>query len=211
MKKQQGGFTLIELMIVVAIIGILSAVALPAYQDYTSRGRVTEGINLAKSVQTLVADNANSANPLVRGGYAAGFQETAGVGAALTRCALAAAGWCTQNVGDDGATPGSSDNVNSISVHSDTGVVAVVFSQRVSDAATGNALVFVPAANTVAFSAAGGIRPAGSTIWSCVSADKQALGAGVGSGLSAGAFANIATPGGQGLLPGNLAPANCRG
>lgn len=59
MKQQmQKGFTLIELMIVVAIIGILAAVAIPAYQDYTIRARVTEGLNLASSAKLAVAENA---------------------------------------------------------------------------------------------------------------------------------------------------------
>jgi type IV pilus assembly protein PilA len=56
MKKIQQGFTLIELMIVVAIIGILAAIAIPAYQDYTIRSQVTEGLNLAGAVKTAVAE-----------------------------------------------------------------------------------------------------------------------------------------------------------
>ena len=56
MKKQQSGFTLIELMIVVAIIGILAAIALPAYQDYTTRAKVTEGLVLASSAKVAVAE-----------------------------------------------------------------------------------------------------------------------------------------------------------
>src|SRR3954447_1060902 len=61
MKNDQNGFTLIELMIVVAIIGILAAVALPAYQDYTVRAKVTEGLSLAGSAKGTVAENAATA------------------------------------------------------------------------------------------------------------------------------------------------------
>ncbi|MEM8984824.1 MAG: pilin [Pseudomonadota bacterium] len=56
MKKVQQGFTLIELMIVVAIIGILAAIAIPAYQDYTIRSQVSEGMSLAAAAKSAVAE-----------------------------------------------------------------------------------------------------------------------------------------------------------
>lgn len=56
MNTMQKGFTLIELMIVIAIIGILAALALPAYQDYTVRSRVNEGLSLASGLKILVAE-----------------------------------------------------------------------------------------------------------------------------------------------------------
>jgi type IV pilus assembly protein PilA len=80
MKKVQQGFTLIELMIVVAIIGILAAIAIPAYQDYTVRSKVSEGLNLAASAKTAVSEgfqaNALQGVTDASAAWAAGFTAT---------------------------------------------------------------------------------------------------------------------------------------
>jgi len=93
MKRVQQGFTLIELMIVVAIIGILAAIAIPAYQDYTIRSQVSEGLNLAAGAKTAVAEyftnkgtfpstNASAGLPAatdIKGNYVTGVANASGV------------------------------------------------------------------------------------------------------------------------------------
>lgn len=115
--KNAKGFTLIELMIVVAIIGILAAIALPAYQDFTKRGHVSEGMGLAAAAKTAVVEY-----------YAANGVAT---GMSNANVGLAASNLITGNA-VTGLTVGA------------TGNITVTFNDKVTNNAT---LILVPTFN----------------------------------------------------------------
>ena len=146
LKKVQQGFTLIELMIVVAIIGILAAVALPAYQDYTVRGKVTEMIIAASSPKSLISEAFQS-------------DGLAGVTAAATEFNARPANTKTSKI------------VADVAVDTTNGAITVTSAGAASGIPTeaqGKTLVFTP--NVQGAVIAAGVT--GAIDWSCASTTK---------------------------------------
>lgn len=130
MKTMQKGFTLIELMIVVAIIGILAAVAIPAYQDYTVRTKVSEGLSLAAGAKATVAETRLSLGRWLNGTNASyGLATAASI---------------------------EGNNVASVGVAANTGVITITYSNDV--AIQGGILTLSPSVT------AGGVK------WTCSAA-----------------------------------------
>jgi len=136
--KQQKGFTLIELMIVIAIIGILAAIAIPAYQDYTIRSKVSEGLNLAGAAKLAVAETYDS-----KGGFPA-------LGANIS-------------YGLPTAASIAGNYVSAISAAASTGVITITYNNNVGGNPSANGKVLVLTPDTTSIGAMGWVCGGGAT------------------------------------------------
>lgn len=161
--NKTSGFTLIELMIVVAIIGILASIALPAYQDYTIRSRVTEGLILASDAKKIIGSDVNTGSMLI---------------------AIASA-WNAQQAGQGS----QSKYVTSVLIDQNTGEVIVNYNQvNVGSIPPGSTIVFTPyirsAGGPVALASALSSGITGVMDWGCAS-DTNSVASGANRSLPA--------------------------
>jgi type IV pilus assembly protein PilA len=185
MQMAQKGFTLIELMIVVAIIGILAAVALPAYQDYTIRAKVSEGLVLSAPLKMVVAENAANGALATTGGLFTGMPIT--TGATPTYCSTGTT--CVFNTTT--ATAPLTKNVETLTGTTANGLIAIKYTPAISVTAS-STMELWPSSNGVVLAA--GTPPQGPIVWTCYTLGKTAV-----FGATNGAT----------LLP-KYAPADCR-
>ena len=188
----QKGFTLIELMIVVAIIGILAAIALPAYQDYTVRAKVSEALIAASSPKSALSEAFQTDGVTGLTAAAKAFNATSGGGTPGTP-------------GTPGGTPGGTQHaskyVKSVTVADAspwgiTVTIAATAGNGIPTTLDGKTIKLYPLVNKQVPTASS----TGAIDWACVSATKETATARFGTGFT----------GATGDLPAKFAPSECK-